>query len=95
MGLALQRFVDATQRLAADRTDLLKVEAGQEMREALRGVLRALSGSLLLLAGWALLVAAAVVWCARLAPIEMVLAAFGALHVVVGALLAWRSGDGG
>jgi hypothetical protein len=95
LGRALQRFVDATQRLSADRTDLLKVEAGQEVREALRGVLPALSGSLFLLAGWALIVAAAVVFCARFAPVERVLAAVGALHAVVGAVLAWRSGNGG
>jgi uncharacterized membrane protein YqjE len=96
LGRALQRFVEATQRLAADRTDLLKVEAGQEMREAMRGLVRAITGVLLLTAGWALLVAAAVIWCARFAPLEYVLAGIGALHALVGALVASRvNGAGG
>ncbi len=90
LGRAIQRFVDATQRLAADRTDLLKVQAGQEMREGVRGLRRSLAGTLLLGAGWALLVASLVTWLSRRAPLELVLAGVGAAHALAGGWLAQR-----
>lgn len=78
------------QRLAADRTDLLKVEAGEEVRDGLRSLLRVVVGGLILAAGWALLVAALVTWLSHRAEPEIVLAGVGAAHALVGVVLLLR-----
>jgi hypothetical protein len=90
LGHALQRFVGATQRLAADRTDLLKVEAGEEVREGVKSLQRVVAGALLLSAGWALVVAALVTWLSRRAAPELVFAAVGGGHALLGLLLLVR-----
>jgi lysozyme family protein len=94
LGQAVQHLFDATQRLAADRTDLLKIEAGQEVREVARSALNMLAAAVLLLAGWGLLVAAFVTWASRRAPVEAVLAGVGVAHALVGLWFARRNGDG-
>jgi len=88
---AVQRFVDATQSLVADRTDLLRVEAGADVREAVKSLRRGVAGGLFLTAGWVLLIAALLIWLSRYAEPEVVLAAVGGAHALVGLFLVVRA----
>jgi hypothetical protein len=83
---ALQRVIDASQRVILDRIELLRVDASLQLRRTARTALLGALAAAFLFTGWAVLVGAAVA-AADWLSLPLRLAVASAVHLVLGGAL--------
>ena len=85
---AVERAVEATQRIVVDRIELIRLEAQEALANlAVRAGFMAAAGIVLLL-GWTALAIAVALWLSESMPRAASVAVVGAAHLLVGAGLA-------
>ena len=84
---ALQRFVDASQRMLSHRIDLLRFEFAEELGRAAVALSRSILGGLVALLGWTLVMLAGVVALQERISLELALLVFGGANVALGVVL--------
>jgi hypothetical protein len=92
LGASLDRVVDLSQRVLADRLDLFQLESRGWVEEAARSMGLFALGALNLSVGWLALLAAAVVAFDGILPLGPRLAIAGSVQVLVGAsIVGWAA----